>query len=320
VDGAVEPSARVVVASRVGALVMLVCALQAVSAFAMLAVGAPTAGALLGGLGLSLFVGVCVARPLVVRPATSTLGRRERIIGRIRTLATSDRADSFQRLLEEGDDPLLGPLARAVHGALTSAHRDRLEAARLRRELDALVHREASRRTAHLQHLSERDELTGLYNRRGFDGALERLIDQARATGEELALIAMDLDHFKRLNDTCGHETGDRALKIIGDLLGAHIREGDLAARIGGDEFFLVMAGTDGPRAEAAAKRIIDLFARHPAGAGLAAPWPGVSAGIALVREHGAQNTAHLKRLADQALYASKRAGRNRATRALKAA
>jgi diguanylate cyclase (GGDEF)-like protein len=181
--------------------------------------------------------------------------------------------------------------------------------------MNALVEREARKHIAHLTTLSMTDELTGLANRRGFEQGLTKMVDRATREHAEIALLAIDLDNFKRLNDTCGHQKGDEALSIAGDLLQAHVRERDLAGRMGGDELFIALYGVDGRSAEAVAGRLIRLFASHPTACQPNVPWPSMSIGIALLREDQCQDARELRLYADQALYASKRAGRARASR-----
>lgn len=259
-------------------------------------------------------IGVAFAWGLILRPERRAARDRQRIIDRIEAVAAAEREAPFDALLKIDPRHELAELARTIHSALASAHRHRLEAARLKREMNARIERETRRQCAYLATLSFTDELTGLANRRGFERGLEVLYHRAVARGDELALLAIDLDHFKLLNDTCGHDKGDEALAIAGDLLQAHTREGDLAGRCGGDELFVALYNMDAERATRVAERLIDLFARHPAGLNLPCKWPGMSIGIALLQGDRPSDVAEFKRMADRALYASKRGGRSRAT------
>jgi len=237
---------------------------------------------------------------------------RELIIRRIRKLSSVDRGSNFDVLRAIDSAHPYAEICSAVHAALCDAHRDRLEAAMLRRDLEDRVVKTASRQTVHLTRLSLTDELTGLANRRGFDQGLEAMIDQALRERLELCLLAFDLDHFKQLNDTMGHDKGDLALIAAGEIIRAHVREDDLGARVGGDEMFFAMLGLSIADAERIGARIMDLFRVHPEGVGLPCPWPGMSVGIAGVQTHGARDAATLRRMADAALYTAKRAGRGR--------
>jgi diguanylate cyclase (GGDEF)-like protein len=118
----------------------------------------------------------------------------------------------------------------------------------LRRRLQALTEREAD--------LARIDGLTGVLNRRGFDEELERELARAQRTRSPVALLLADLDHFKQLNDTCGHLEGDEALKAVAALLRGELRTGDRVARFGGDEFAVLLPGTTVEQGREIAARI----------------------------------------------------------------
>jgi diguanylate cyclase (GGDEF)-like protein len=146
------------------------------------------------------------------------------------------------------------------------------------------------------------DPLTGLLNRRGLD---ERFgAELARAAREErpLSVVAIDIDHFKRINDTHGHDAGDRALARLASTLSEQTRGADLTARVGGEEFLIVLPGTGAERAHEFAERLRVVVDEH-------LPFT-ISAGVAAADE---PTTAFaLTEAADVALYAAKRGGRNR--------
>jgi diguanylate cyclase (GGDEF)-like protein len=154
------------------------------------------------------------------------------------------------------------------------------------------------------------DGLTGLYNRRGFDAELPSFMERARAIGKGLALIAMDLDKFKPVNDTLGHAAGDFVLKGVAKILQDGVRKTDLPCRIGGDEFIILLADLD----ETAAKNRAETL-RSRIGA---LQHPGNDQGIQITSTMGGtlyragETAADLMQRADDALYAAKRAGRNR--------
>ncbi|WP_222195360.1 putative bifunctional diguanylate cyclase/phosphodiesterase [Modestobacter italicus] len=146
---------------------------------------------------------------------------------------------------------------------------------------------------------ASRDPLTGLANRRGFDDALHELRTASARTGEPLSAALLDLDHFKQINDTAGHEAGDRVLCRIADVWRRELPSSAVLARHGGDEFALLLPGLAGPDALALVRRI---SAQHPE--------IGVSCGVAELRP--GQGAAELMRRADRALYDAKAAGRGR--------
>ena len=154
------------------------------------------------------------------------------------------------------------------------------------------------------------DPLTGLRNRRFLDSELERLFEHQRTRNQDLAIIMVDVDNFKSLNDTYGHEAGDEVLCFLGELLQAAIRPGDYAVRYGGDEFLLVLPQVDGQQAAQIVERIVKLFgqymSRHASTAALA-----LSAGVASLRVDGSGSGIELIRKADHALYEAKRNGKS---------
>jgi diguanylate cyclase (GGDEF)-like protein len=155
-----------------------------------------------------------------------------------------------------------------------------------------------------LRTLAEQDPLTGLLNRRTFMNELEQEVERARRYDRSLALVLCDLDHFKSLNDTHGHPTGDEALRRLAEVLSTCLRAGDSAFRIGGDEFALLLPEADEAEAEAAAERLAGAFrvAADPAFAGL-----GMTFGVATVPDDANESEALIRR-ADAALYERKRA------------
>jgi diguanylate cyclase (GGDEF)-like protein len=156
------------------------------------------------------------------------------------------------------------------------------------------------------------DPLTRLLNRRYLSEFLPREVIRARRSGTSLAVLMIDLDHFKRFNDEFGHEAGDLVLREAGHLLMGHIRGSDIACRYGGEEFVLVLPDTtlEGAQRRAeeirAAVRELKLALR-----GKQLGQITVSIGVGLLPDHVA-NPEALVRVADEAMYASKKAGRDR--------
>jgi diguanylate cyclase (GGDEF)-like protein len=151
------------------------------------------------------------------------------------------------------------------------------------------------------------DPLTGLLNRRGFEERSGLALAHARREGQPIAVVVFDIDYFKRINDDWGHEMGDRVLTRIGELLTAHARDIDVVARVGGEEFVVLLPGCSAAHAEGFAERVRGaLTAEGPAGL----PSIGVSAGILAAATPS--TIAAMLQGADLALYEAKRAGRNR--------
>ena len=162
--------------------------------------------------------------------------------------------------------------------------------------------------------LARTDPLTGLLNRRGLAEALERETARARRTGATVALVLLDLDRFKVLNDSHGHPAGDAALVTVAEILRQGLRAGDVAGRWGGDEFGIVFVDLDAGIAYDVVDRL-RAHLTHPSRARKARR-VSFSAGVAALTGADAQAET-LMHLADTALYEAKAAGGNKARRAL---
>jgi diguanylate cyclase (GGDEF)-like protein len=200
-----------------------------------------------------------------------------------------------QRLIEEAkDDPARGNgvqalLTRAL--AFAAAAEDRIE--------------EQNRRIAFLEGLSRTDELTGLLNRRGFIDELKRALARARRSGESGVVIFCDVDQFKSVNDRFGHAGGDEVLRIIARTITASVREIDTVARIGGDEFAILLAEAsrrDGAKRARMVQRELDRCAYPLDGKILQV---GVSLGIEPYGPH--DEATDLLARADMDMYCNKR-------------
>ncbi|MCK9380318.1 MAG: diguanylate cyclase [Sulfuritalea sp.] len=160
-----------------------------------------------------------------------------------------------------------------------------------------------------LQSLAHTDTLTGLANRLLFDARLQQSMQQARRSHGQIAVLLVDLDHFKAINDGYGHAIGDEVLRCMADRFRATVREVDTVARLGGDEFAIVLTGlSSGADAEHMAQKIITNLGAPMRVLGLPLEI-GASIGIALFSS-GDLSPAELLRRADQAMYAAKDAGR----------
>lgn len=156
------------------------------------------------------------------------------------------------------------------------------------------------------------DALTGLRNARYLHDYLRKEIDTARQAGRPLAVLGLDLDAFKVVNDTCGHAAGDRLLADIGQLLLARVRAGDVVARPAGDEFVVVLPACDREQALAIGgklRAVVERYGHRKAEEIVGLPTIGVSIGVAVLPEDGSEPDALLAR-ADRAMYADKRARR----------
>jgi len=164
------------------------------------------------------------------------------------------------------------------------------------------------RRTqAQLEDIATRDSLTSVLNARAFTDELGQELGRNRRYGRPLALIYLDLDDFKRVNDAHGHATGDAVLRLVADAMRSAVRQSDLVGRLGGDEFAVLMPETDGTVAHAAATRLVTGIRTVFRGT------PSVTASIGVVSCAGTEaGSEELLRKADQAMYEAKRAGKDR--------
>lgn len=163
-----------------------------------------------------------------------------------------------------------------------------------------------------LQKMVVRDALTNVYNRGFFDEAIEKYVAMSKRSGRPISLIMVDVDHFKRVNDTYGHAEGDKVLKLIGASMTSTLRVSDYVCRYGGEEFAILLPQTDLGQAAGLAERLVaDLPGTLSSGWRGAGSMPvTVTAGVAECPREAADG-AELVRLADRRLYAGKSAGRN---------
>ena len=162
-----------------------------------------------------------------------------------------------------------------------------------------------------LEQQAQKDHLTGLANRIVLEDYLVRAWNAYQSRGVPLAVMVVDLDHFKSINDTYGHSTGDDVLRIAARLLSACVRGSDLVARYGGEEFVVVACDCPAPVAFTLAERFRSRLADHKLIARGKKIAVTASAGIAVADEVQQTGPADLVRQADEALYEAKRSGRN---------
>lgn len=164
---------------------------------------------------------------------------------------------------------------------------------------------------AKVEELAATDPLTGLYNRRHFGRVLEQLFAETQRYEKDLSCVMIDLDKYKKLNDTYGHQVGDELLILAGKVIAANMRRMDVAARYGGDEFVLLLPQANAEHAASVADRIRHEF--KPASASLLKRTEGVSMsiGVGSVATGKPAHAEQLIGLADVALYRAKEAGRD---------
>jgi diguanylate cyclase (GGDEF)-like protein/PAS domain S-box-containing protein len=213
----------------------------------------------------------------------------------------------------QGQGQVLGMLHLEVNmgGTITHEFRDEMER-RMRAVVDNIGPALANLKLRDsLRSLSLRDALTGLYNRRYMDDTLQRELLRATRAGNPLCLMMIDIDHFKRFNDTFGHAAGDYALSSVAQLIPKNLRASDLSCRYGGEEFLVVMPdatlATAVERAEMLREALRTLGLTHNS---RTMPAPTISIGIAEYPSHGG-SAAHLLKSADNALYRAKHLGRD---------
>jgi len=170
--------------------------------------------------------------------------------------------------------------------------------------------RHIRRTQAQLEDLVIHDPLTQVYNARAFEERLGEELRRTRRYGRPLSVLYLDLDDFKRVNDSRGHQTGDAVLKLVADAIRRAVRQADVVGRMGGDEFAVLMPETDGDLADAAAARLAkelrDAFKGTPA----------VTASVGVVSCTRAEaGVDEVLRQADVAMYEAKRTGKDRAVK-----
>ena len=173
-----------------------------------------------------------------------------------------------------------------------------------------LMHKERADRATH--ELATTDSLTGVYNRRTFKELADPLLSRARRASTPAALLLLDIDHFKRVNDTYGHLAGDAVLARFAGLVRSCLRKEDVLARYGGEEFVVMLPGTSRIEASALAERIRDEVSRMPLHGGSDTAAVTVSVGVSGETGEQLPLLEVLLGRADEALYTAKAEGRNR--------
>ncbi len=236
-----------------------------------------------------------------------------RVCSQVRTVDHS-RSLPIILMADDGDKPrVVRALDLGVNDFIARpVERNELSArvrTQIRRHRYALELRESVNST---MALAVTDELTGLYNRRYFERHLNVMLGKAQEQGRDLAVMILDIDHFKAVNDNHGHDIGDAVLREFAARLRRNIRGVDLACRLGGEEFVVIMPDTDMASAEAVAERVRQAMAERMFEVNAVRPL-SVTVSIGVSRNEMAADTSEiLLKRADVALYRAKREGRNR--------
>jgi diguanylate cyclase (GGDEF)-like protein/PAS domain S-box-containing protein len=258
------------------------------------------------------------ATPLIGRPVTEVFARWRELLARFHD-ATEVRAevaiqDETLRHLDLTITPLYDRRNRLqgrliVWRDITARKKAEAELQRANQRLQNQLG-EIQRLEAQLREQAIRDPLTGLFNRRYLEETLARELSRAQRENQPLSVILLDIDHFKKLNDTFGHLAGDLVLRRLGELLRARTRHEDIACRYGGEEFLLILVNAPSEIAVKRAEQLrteFDELSIRREGQLLRAT---LSLGIAAYPQHG-DTAESLLLAADKALYAAKSAGRN---------
>jgi len=247
-------------------------------------------------------------------PWTRAMGERAALSGQ--TLDITDGDGQKQQLviscvpITDAGGRVRGCLA--TFSDVTQLHRANAALRQAMGELSA-SQQQVQRQNVELKRLATRDPLTGCLNRRAFNELYEHLFSGAQATGMPLSCVVLDIDHFKRVNDSHGHSVGDRVIQEVARKLSESARGSDLVCRYGGEEFTVMLPGMDVRAAVAFAERVRRRIERDCGAAIREVPGMAVTASLG-VATLGPQVATPLQLIdqADQALYRAKRDGRNR--------
>jgi diguanylate cyclase (GGDEF)-like protein len=216
---------------------------------------------------------------------------------------------SGERAIEElatvGGPKEFGQMIPAIQELLHDLRRQRVELSMLNEEMRQRVAKRTDaleRAIGSLRHQATRDALTGLGNRRMLDMSLPKLMDACRAQRTDLCVLMIDIDNFKKLNDSLGHGAGDQLLRDVGQLIRSTVRTTDMYFRLGGDEFVILMPGTDEQSANTLSDRLValvDMYAKtlH------VDPRPRLSIGLSRMLAHPNATADELLKAADEMLY-----------------
>jgi diguanylate cyclase (GGDEF)-like protein len=211
-------------------------------------------------------------------------------------------------LLLEADDESFWRLANASHQFAVNLLL--LLAQRMRSNNSSLYRATLMQRE--LERDATVDALTGMYNRRWWEEKCQRIVARAQRSQQPMALLVIDVDHFKRYNDTFGHISGDLVLRAVARTMAKNLRPTDVAARFGGEEFVVALPSTELSGARVAAERVRQAVAESQIVDASGESLPGVTISIGLSTLRADESATSWFGRADAALYRAKRAGRNR--------
>lgn len=231
------------------------------------------------------------------------------------TAVLAIRAGADDYVLKVGEYLFTIPLIVEKNAAIfrTQQEVQRLNEQKLQqsRELE-LKNQQLKETLQKMEEMAARDPLTSLYNRRYFADMLERCFAESTRYGKDLACIMADLDGFKKLNDTKGHQWGDRILRATANMISSNLRVMDIAARYGGDEFVILLPHASAELACQVGERISSQFTLQMRAIVPSSLTLTMSLGIAAIQHNHPTNSDQLVALADEALYAAKHLGKNR--------
>jgi diguanylate cyclase (GGDEF)-like protein len=219
--------------------------------------------------------------------------------------------DQIPQLDEELTDiPLVSDIHREVKALRELADSLRSEINQRNSSVEALQEREI-----HFRYIATHDSLTGAMNRASFLERASRELRSAFTTGGSCGVVMMDIDHFKKFNDTWGHLAGDEALRYVVNVVGSILRKNDFLGRYGGEEFVFFFGGADLSTSMAIAERIRDTMASNPINLENGPVAVTASFGVAVAAMEEAPGDDYIDSIinnADMAMYQAKKAGRNR--------